>query len=159
MITLRENEKIVRVVRQHRSVIAGAVSWSVIFAGLISFFVLKFNFNIFGYSWEIVTGAILIAALVILYKIYIWRKNTLIITNQRVILNERQGAFSRTVTELLYSDIYDISFKQVGLLALVGGYGKLIIKTPSRSEIVFDKTPSPGVIVEMINSIRSNAVS
>ncbi|MBI2674764.1 MAG: PH domain-containing protein [Candidatus Yanofskybacteria bacterium] len=142
-------------VRQHKSVIAGAVSWAVIFAGFVTFSFLRFDIYIFGYSWEIAVGAILLATLIILYKIYIWRKNTLIITNQRVVLNIRQGVFSRTVTELLYRDIYDISFRQVGLSALINRYGELIMKTPSGSEIIFDKAPSPGKIVEIINKARS----
>jgi len=152
-------EKLVKIVRRHHSVVAGAVSWSVIFAGFVSFFVLRFNLNIFGYSWEIAIGAILIATLVILYKIYIWHKNTLIITDQRIILNIRHGIFSRTVTELLYRDIYDISFKQSGLAALMNRYGKLIMKTPSGNEIIFDKVSSPGKVVEVINKIRAGISS
>src|SRR3989344_3493301 len=159
MISLREMEKLVKIVRRHHSVVAGAVSWSVIFAGFVSFFVLRFNLNIFGYSWEIAIGAILIATLVILYKIYIWHKNTLIITDQRIILNIRHGIFSRTVTELLYRDIYDISFKQSGLAALMNRYGKLIMKTPSGNEIIFDKVSSPGKVVEVINKIRAGISS
>ena len=155
MLTLRENEKTLKTVRQHRSVVAGAVSRSVIFAGLISFAFLKFNLDIFGYSRKIIAGVILIAALIILYKIYIWRKNTLIITNQRVILNIRQGAFSRTVTELLYRDIQSVSFKQSGLAALINRYGKLIMKTPSGSEITFDKVPSPAEVVRAVNEVRA----
>jgi len=155
MISLREGEKLIKMVRQHGSVMAGTIAWSVLFAGFSSWAFLKFNFNIFDYSWEIVIGIILIATLVILYKIYIWRKNVLIVTNQRVILNIRQGVFSRIVTELLYRDIYDISFKQVGLFALMNRYGKLTIKTPSGSEIDFDKVPSPEKVVETINQIRS----
>src|SRR3990167_3792837 len=156
MITLRENEKLIKIVRQHRSVVAGPITWSVLLAGLVSWAFLKFKLDVFGYSWEIVTGAILIAALIILYKIYIWRKNVLILTNQRVILNIRHGAFSQTVTELLYRDIHDISFKQVGLSALMNRYGKLIIKTPSGNEITFDRVPSSAGVVEIINGIRRN---
>src|SRR3989344_6096212 len=119
MITLRENEKLIKTVRQHRSVVAGPITWSVLLAGLVSWAFLKFKLDVFGYSWEIVTGAILIAALIILYKFYIWRKKALIVTNQRVLLNIRHGAFSQPVTELIYRDIYDISFKQVGFSALI----------------------------------------
>ncbi|MBI4158447.1 MAG: PH domain-containing protein [Candidatus Yanofskybacteria bacterium] len=156
MFKLRENEKLIKTVRQHRSVVVGAITWSVLFAGLVFWAFLKFKLNIFGYSWEIVIGAAFIAALIILYKLYIWRKNALIITNQRVILNIRQGIFSRTVTEFLYRDIYDISFKQSGLAALINRYGKLIIKTPSGNEITFDKVPSPMKVVDTINEIRGN---
>jgi len=151
MFALREGEKLIKIVRQHRSVMVGTVSWSVIFAGLVSFFVLRFNLN-----WEIIVGIILIATLIILYKIYIWRKNALIITNQRIILNNKEGAFSKTVTELLYRDIYDISFKQSGLAALISRYGKLIIKTPSGNEITFDKVPLSSEVVKVINEIRSD---
>lgn len=158
MITLRENEKILKAVRQHRSVIAGAIIWSVLLACLVTFAFLKFDLDIFGYSWEIIAGIILIVTMIILYKIYIWRKNALIITSQRVILNIRQGVFSRTVTELIYRDIYDISFKQVGFLALINCYGKLIIKTPSGSEIIFDKVPSPAQVVDVINETRTAAL-
>ena len=98
MLNLRENEEVVKVVRQHRSVMAGAISWSVILAGFVSFTFIKFDMDAFGYSREIVIGIILIAALVILYKIYVWRKNTLIITSQRVIFDARRGAFSRSET-------------------------------------------------------------
>lgn len=156
MLALRENEKIIKIVRQHRSVIAGTITWSVFLAGLATFTFFKFNINIFGYSWEVVVGVILIAAITILYKIYIWRKTTLTITNLRVVLNDRQGAFSRTVTELLYRDIHDISFKQTGLAALLNRYGKLIIKTPSGNEITFDRVPSPAKVIESINKVRLN---
>ncbi len=155
MINLRENEKIIKAVRQHSSVMAGTIVWSVLLAGLILFSFVRFDINVFGYSAEIAVGVVLIVSLVILYKIYIWRKNTLIITNQRVILNIRHNAFSITVTELLFRDIFDISFKQTGLASLLNRYGKLIIKTPSGNEIVFDKAPSPAEVVEIINKIRS----
>lgn len=156
MITLRKNEEIIKTVRQHRSVVAGVVIWSIIFAGLIVFAFLKFDLEIFGYSWEIMIGVVLIATITILYKIYIWRKNVLTVTNQRILLNIRQGVFSRTVTEILHRDIYDISFKQIGLSALINRYGKLIIKTPSGSEVIFDKVPSPAKVIESINEIRLN---
>ena len=159
MFTLRENEEIVKVVRQHRSVMAGTISWSVILAGFVSYAFINFDLDTFGYSWEIIIGVILIAVIVILYKIYIWRKNALIITSQRVIFDARQGAFSRTVTELLYRDIYDISFKQVGLSALMNRYGQLIIKTPSGSEITFDKVPSSASVIETINKIRNETLN
>ena len=156
MLTLQENEKLIKTVRQHHSVIAGVIVWSVLIVSLVLFAFLKFKLDVFGYFWEIIIGVVLIASLIILYKIYIWRKNVLILTNQRVILNIRHGAFSQTVTELLYRDIYDISFKQVGLSALMNRYGKLIIKTPSGNEITFDRVPSSAGVVEIINGIRRN---
>lgn len=159
MIDLREGEEILKIVRQHRSVMSGAIVWPVILTGLVLWVFVKFNVDLFGYSWQVVVGIILIATLVILYKISLWRKNILIITNQRLILDARPGIFSRTVTELLYRDIQGISFEQVGLSALINRYGKLIIKTPSGSDVTFDKVPSPAEIVKTINEIRGSISS
>jgi len=158
MLTLRENEAIIKVVRQHRSVLAGTIIWSAVFVGLALFTFLKLNNDILDYSGEITTGIALLATLLILYKIYIWRKSNLILTNQRVILNVRHGAFSRTVTELLYKDVHDISFRQVGLSALIYRYGKLIIKMPSGNEITFDKLPLSAGVIETINKIRAGGL-
>lgn len=156
MISLRENEKILKIIRQHRSVIAGTIFLSVMLSGFVTFAFLRYDFNVLGYSWEIIIGAILIAALIIIYKIFIWHKNTLIVTNQRIIINDREGVFSRTVTELIYRDIHNISFKQVGISALLNRYGKLVMKTPSGSEIIFDKISSPAEVVRIINEIRGS---
>lgn len=134
---------------------AGAIIRAVLLAGFALFAFFKLNFEVWGYSWEIAVGILLIATLVILYKIFVWRKNDLVITDQRIILNARQGLFSRTVTELLYRDIHDISFKQAGLPALIYRYGRLIIKMPSGNEIIFDKVPSSAEIVKTINEVRA----
>jgi len=154
MFILRENEKIIKVVRQHKSVMAGTVAWSVILAGLVLFVTFRLRL-VPDYSFELVSGVVLAVFLAILYKIYIWRKNTLVITNQRLLINIRQSLFSVTVTELLHRDIHDISFKQAGITALINRYGKLIIKTPLGSEIIFDKVPSPAKVVQTINEARA----
>lgn len=155
MITLRENEQVVKIVRQHRSVVAGKIVWAVILAGLILFALLQFNVESFKYLKESAAGVILITFLVIIHKIYIWRKNALVITNQRIVFHLKSGLFSRTVTEILYKDIHDISFKQSGMGGLFYRYGKLIIKTPLGGEMIFDKVSSPAKVVETINKVRS----
>jgi membrane protein YdbS with pleckstrin-like domain len=158
MFTLRENEKIIKVARQHGSVLFKTIFLAVLIVGALIFIFLKYNFNILGYSWSIVIASIVIASIIVLYKIHFWRKNALIITNQRVMLLNKNGFFSRTITELLYKDIYDISIKQVGILAIMNRYGKIMIHTPSRNNIIFDKISSPTEVVRIINEIRGNNV-
>ena len=154
MINLRENEGVLKTVRQHSSVMFGAIAWPAALASFVFWAFMKFDIDAFDYSREAVIGVVLLATLIILYNIYVWRKNVLIITNQRIILNSRPGMFSRTVTELLYQDIYELSFEQIGLLPMLNRYGRLIIKTPSGSETAFDKVPSPVEVVKTINEIR-----
>ena len=95
MINLRENEKVLKTVRRHSSVMSGAIAWPAALASFVFWAFMKFDIDAFDYSREAVIGVILFATLIILYKICIWRKNVLIITNQRIILNSRPGMFSR----------------------------------------------------------------
>lgn len=153
-MTLRENEKLVGVIRRHRSSLGGVLSLS---AGLILLFLFVLyylQFNFFGYAWQIFSVAVLVLALVVLYKLYVWRNDVLYITSQRVLRNEQTGLFSKTVTEILYQDIHEIIFNKKGFASVVNNYGNLVIRTPSDSEIVFEKIPDPERVVEIINKTR-----
>lgn len=103
--------------------------------------------------------AVLLVLLMILYKCYIWRNNALVITNQRLVENEQRGFFSRTVTELLYRDILEVSYDKKGINASMYGYGDLKLRTAAENEIVFEKIPKPDETVEMINKVRQNLAS
>ena len=152
---LRSGEKIIRVIRHHWVAISGVVLLSGLVLALLMVTKLYFNFNFFGYYWQVVTFASLLASIGIIYKVYLWRKNGLYITNQRVVNNEQRGFFTKTVTELLYQDIHEIKYHQKGLFASVGNYGTLVIKTFGNDEIVFDNIVNPEVTVEIINKIRT----
>lgn len=154
-MVLRENEKLIKVIRRHKSSLSGLWSAS---TGVVLLFVLilfYFKFNFFGYAWQVFSAIALALSFAVLYKLYVWRNNVLFITNQRVIRNEQTGLFSKTVTEVLYQDIHEIVFNKKGFSAMVGNYGTLIIRTPSDNKVVFDKIPDPEKVVEIINKMRS----
>lgn len=154
---LRENENLVKVVRQHWLVVLNVFLWtgSVIAAYLFAYF--YFYFNFFGYFWQVLSGIVLVSVIIVLYKVYIWRKNVLTITDQRIINNEQRGLFDRTVTELLYNDITDISFTQNGITASSYNYGTIIIRMPSQNQIKIEMMPRPSGLIELINQIRMSA--
>lgn len=154
-MVLRENEKVITVVHRHKSGLNGSLFFS---ASLVFLFLLVlsyFKFNFFGYGWQVFGFLLLILASINLLKLYVWRNNTLFITNQRVVKNDQSGPFNRTVTEILYSDIHEIVFKKKGITSVVNNYGTLIIRTPSDNKIIFDKIPNPEKVVEIINKTRS----
>lgn len=153
-IILRESENLIKVVRRHKMFLMPAFfSWLFVIVGLL---LVRYalNFNFFGYwSWALVL-AILLVVLIILYKYYIWRNNVLIITNQRIVENEQRGFFSKTVTELLYGDIREISYSKDGMSASLYDYGDLKIRTAADSDIIIEKIADPDETVEIINQIR-----
>lgn len=158
-MTLRENEKLIKVVRHHKSSLGGVWSLSagLVFLFLFVLFYLKFNF--FGYGWQAFSVLTFILALVCLGKLYIWQNDVLYITNQRVIRNEQSDLFNKTVTEILYQDVHEITFNKKGLASIMNNYGDLVIRTPSENKIVFDKIPDPEKVVEIINKTRTRYAS
>ncbi|MBI2068854.1 MAG: PH domain-containing protein [Candidatus Yanofskybacteria bacterium] len=157
-MTLRENEKLIEVVRRHKSSLGGIwfLSAGLIFLFLFVLFYLKFNF--FGYGWQAFSVLVFVLALACLYRTYVWKNDVLFITDQRVIRNEQAGLFNKTVTEILYQDVHEIIFNKKGLASIVNNYGDLIIRTPSENKIVFDKIPDPEKVVEIINKTRTHHV-
>lgn len=153
-IILRENEKLVKVVHMHSiNIIRQFLVWPWI---VIVLLVIRYlaNFNFFGYWNFVILIALLIVTVIVFYKYYIWRANALIITDQRVIENQQQGFFAKTVTELLYNDILQISYSKEGMTATFYNYGDLIIRTASNNQIIFEMIPCPDRIVSLINGIR-----
>lgn len=155
-ITLRQNERLIKIARQHIMFLMPMFfSWPFLIVGLfIVRYALKFNF--FGYWFWVSVIAVLLVLLVILYKSYIWRSNALIITDQRIIENKQHGFFSKTVTELLYRDVLEVSYDKKGISASMYDYGDLRIRTAAENEIVFEKIAGPDEIVELINKIRQS---
>ncbi len=155
-VILRENEHLVKIARKHAMFLTPVfVSWPwLIVAAFLLRYLAKFQF--FGYWPLFLFAVILIVVLIISYRVFIWRKDALIITDQRVVENEQRGFFSKTVTELLYRDILEISFSKEGLNASLYGFGDIKIRTAADNEIVFEKVANPDSIVEMINKIRRN---
>ncbi|MEX1064148.1 MAG: PH domain-containing protein [Candidatus Paceibacterota bacterium] len=155
-IILRQNEKLIKAVRKHRSSLMTAVwGWPLLVIGLA---VIRsyLNFDFFGYWQWVLVFSILIVAIIILAKYYIWRMNTLIITNQRIVENKQHGIFSKTVTELLYQDISEISYSKKGINASLNNFGDITIRTMSESEIIVEKISSPEKVVDMINQTRQH---
>lgn len=152
---LREGEKLVAVIRRHKSSLSGSFSLSALLISVLLFILLYFKFNFFGYGWQVFYVTLLVVVLLDVYKFNVWRNNVLLITNQRIVKNDQRGLFNRAVTEILYSDIHEIIFKKKGFASVINNYGTLIIRTPSDTKIIFNKIPDPEKVVEIINKTRT----
>lgn len=156
-IILRQNENLVKIMRKHMMFLLPAFfTWPLIIVALVLVRYLA-RFDFFGY-WPLVLAlAVLLILLIILYRLFIWRMDALIITDQRVVENEQRGFFSKTVTELLYRDILEISYTKEGISASLYNFGDIKIRTAAENEIVFEKIPNPAEVVETINRIRQSS--
>jgi len=155
-IILRQNENLVKMVRKHVIFLLPVFfGWPWIIVALILVRYLA-RFDFFGYWPFVLILAVLLILLVIMYRLFIWRMDALIITDQRVVENEQRGFFSKTVTELLYRDILEISYTKEGVASSIYNYGDIKIRTASENEIVFEKVPDPAGVVEVINKNRQN---
>ena len=153
-IILRQNENLVKVVRKHVMFLLPVFfTWPLIIIALVLVRYLA-HFDFFGYWPLVLAFAVLLVLLIVLYRFFIWRMDALIITDQRVVENEQRGFFSKTVTELLYRDILEISYTKEGMVASLYNYGDIKIRTASENELVFEKITGPAEVVEVINRIR-----
>lgn len=151
---LRNGESVIQQIRQHWIVVAGTTggSFGILAAVLASALYLPFDF--FGYASALYSVVALGTVAWLLFRLYIWRQNQLLITNLRIINNEQKGLFNRTVTELLYKDISDVSFTQDGVAASTYDYGTLVIRLPSQDQVSVEAIPHPARVIERINGIR-----
>lgn len=156
-IILRPNEQLIKVVRKHYMFVLPAFfTWPwLIVAMLLARYLAKFQF--FGYWRPSIMIVSLVVAIIIFYRYFIWRLDALIITNQRVVENDQHSFFSKTVNELLYQDILEISYVKDGMNAAMYNYGDLKVRTAAQSEIVIEKIPNPNEVVDTINQIRQGA--
>ena len=114
------------------------------------------GFNLFGYWGWVLIAAIIVVFFIILQKFYVWKSSALIITDQRIVINQQHGFFSKTVTELLASDILEVSYSKKGISASMQNYGNIIIKTASDHDMVLENIANPDKTVEFINQMRRN---
>lgn len=156
-IILRPNENLVKIVRKHAMFLMPVfLTWPLIIVVLVLVRYLA-HFDFFGYWPFVLIFAILLILVIVLNRFFIWRMDALIITDQRVVENEQRGFFSKTVTELLYRDILEISYNKEGITASMYNLGDIKIRTASENEVVFEKIPDPAGVVEAINRIRQGS--
>ena len=108
-LILRQNEKIIKTAFKHwLFLVPTYLFWLAILAVL---FVVRYrtNFDFYGYWNWFVIGIVALSIIWTAVKTIARKKNILWLTNQRVVKSQRKGIFSKSVTELLYKDIVEVS--------------------------------------------------
>lgn len=125
---LHEKEEIVRVVRRAGITLVPSIGLGVLLV-LLDFFLIAwwFQFRTWG---PVGFMAVLLFALGLGGRgWFIWSKNILAITNQRVIDMNQHGMFQRTVAETTYDKIQDVRYTITGVWQTMFRFGAIIIQT------------------------------
>lgn len=167
-IELKDGEEIIKIVRHHWIDFARSVFYSLLILFIAFFiffqylksgkadieninlqaaFAVLFNFNNF---FSLIFWILFAAALIYFFSsLHIFRTNSLIITNFRIIDNKVKGLFSKIVSDVYYDDIFDVLCTIKGFWPTILGYGNIIIKT-QKKKVVFKKIRQPQKIKELI---------
>ena len=167
----RESETIMAVIHRHWFDIVTHFILVILFTGLIiaSFFALPF----FSPTGGILTNQSFVLFLQNTFLLFLWMYSFLIwidyyfdvwiITNERVINIEQKGLFVRTVSELKFSRIQDVTSEVRGMLPTILNFGDVKVQTASEEDFfLFRQVPDPyhvkDVIMERLRTERDEEI-
>ncbi len=133
------------------------IPWMVI---LVVWFVLPFFFMFplftLGEWGVLIFVVVLLACLFFVYRTWFsWQRTMFVVTDRRLIDIDQHGFFDRTISELFYSGIDDVSYRKKGLLATIFGYGFVLIRTTgSAADIEVRRVKQPAKLHDLINDLR-----
>lgn len=128
VIRLKDDEKVLRVVRNHWVThVGGALLGSALFAAPFFFMVPLFALGVPGLL--IFAACALLGALIAARTVVVWYWNAFVITSLRVVDIDQRGFFSRTVSEATYDKVQDVSYSVKGVLGTLLRYGALELQT------------------------------
>lgn len=168
----RDNETILAVIHRHWFDIATHFVLIVVFAGLIvtSLFVLP----TFATDSSLLENPSLVLFLqntlflfLWLYAFLIWIDyyfDVWIITNERVINIEQKGLFVRSVSELKFSRIQDVTSEVRGMIPTILNFGDVKVQTAAEEEFfLFRQVPDPyhikDILMERLRNERDEEIN
>ena len=90
-----------------------------------------------------------LAALILLIGLYVYRHNVLIFTSIHLICVEQVGLFGRRVSQLNFRNVEDVTGKKAGLFATLFNYGDVTVQSAGEQEkFIFHYAPDPTQIAD-----------
>lgn len=168
----RENEIVLRIVHRHWFDIATHFFVIIIFLAVLfgSFSIMPLLFPdwLGSESERFVTFIRSSITLILwLYAFLIWIDyffDVWIITNERVVNIEQKGLFVRTVSELKFSRIQDVTSEVSGMIPTILNFGDVKVQTASEEDFfLFRRVPDPyhvkDVIMERLRTERDDEIN
>jgi len=132
IIKLKDDEKVMRVVRNYGIVYAPSVVISFLLVATAFFFMLPL-FKAGWWGLAVFAVLNLVGLVIALRTAMVWHWNAFIVTSSRVIDIDQRGFFSRTVSEADYDKIQDVSYSIKGMLGTLLKFGTVELQTAGSS--------------------------
>lgn len=162
-----QNEKAISILRRHRIVLLWFAIYFLVMIFLPFFLFKSFDF-IFGIPllgatrmiFFFFVGLHLLFTVILSFSIFIdYYLDVWIITDQRIISIEQKGLFNRTINEVRFERIQDITSVVPGFFATYFKYGNVFIQTAGESErMVLKQIPDPIETRRLISEIYDRAL-
>ncbi len=138
----REDETVIAVVRKHWCILALRIGWSTlaVIIIIVALIIAQQEALPLAHGWLLFLTYVLVIVIWLLYMVYEyhdWWEDKLILTNQRVLGVDRQGMFSRSVTELDLIEIQDLTYNIQGFLGTIFGLGELTIESAADKKNIY----------------------
>lgn len=90
--------------------------------------------------------------------IFSWLGTITIVTSRRLLIVQRSGFFKKTVTEIQYDQISQMSYQMKGIPQMIGKYGNLeLLVTFTSANISIPDIPDPQEALNTISQVMSMA--
>lgn len=151
---LKENERMVRVVRRYGLTHAFDIVVIALFFGLAFFFL--FWFFRHGIWGQTLFAALVGIGVVLLIRLLFTRyRNVTYVTDRRLVDIDRRGFFHCVISDIPYDQIEDVSGHMRGFFGTVFRYGDVHIQTGGGTvRIVIDRVVQPRRLQGLINDLR-----
>lgn len=164
---ISQHEEVIKIIHRHWFNIA--TQFMLIFlmtAFMIAVFVFLPSFASFFQeksSWSLMLFFVSMFAIFIwLYSFFIWIDyyfDIWIITSERIINIEQKGLFIRSMSEVKYSKIQDVTAEEKGVIPTMLDYGDVFIQTAAEKErFVFRQVPNPYGLKDMIMNMQKEQI-
>ena len=122
----REGEQLKLVFRRHILTIRRGAFW--LLACVVIGIIPMILWSEVGATFWIFLGAVIVGLLGLGYAYMLWYFSVYIVTNERIRQVLQKGLFKKTVVDLSFNKIQEISF-HTGFMGGIFGYGTIIIQT------------------------------
>lgn len=158
VIQLKEDEQVKALARRHGITLVPLLLLALVMIVTPFFFL----FPLFGSgpAGIVVFLAVVTSGILIAFRSFImWDGDLLIITNQRIVDVDQQGIFSRTVNEITYNNIQDLSWSKGSVLDYVLRIGTVRMRSDSGSMTIEAKhVAHPKALQNLINDLWQEAI-
>lgn len=132
---VREDEEVRQIIRANPVKYWLSIIFSLIFiVGPFFFLYPLMQFRFWGLA--AFSAALIIGIVLAIRTWFLWYRNMLIVTDQRLIDVDQKKVFHRVVSEVYYSNIQDVSFAIKGILPTLLQFGTIIVQTAANNETI-----------------------